>query len=271
MPELPEVETIARGLAPLVVGRTIEAAEVTWAKSCGGCAETFASRVVGRRIEGVRRRGKMLLVDLDRGMLVAHLKMTGRLWVPPEDFQADNHTHIKMRLSGGVPLHFRDVRKFGWLRCLSTGELAAMDLYRTMGPEPLELDAAGFRKLFAGRRGAVKALLLNQKVIAGVGNIYADEALFTAKIRPDAKADRLSAKRLDRLYAALRAALEQGIAENGASFRDYVNARGDAGSFQNSFQVYGKKGHPCPRCQAELQAATVAGRTSTYCPRCQKG
>ncbi|EPR37089.1 Formamidopyrimidine-DNA glycosylase [Desulfovibrio sp. X2] len=278
MPELPEVETIARGLAPELIGQRIVAAEVRGAKAVGGDAALFTARVVGRAVEGVHRRGKMLLLDLDvprekeGGLFLAvHLKMTGRLWVPPEGTGPDVHTHVVMRLLNGRELHFRDVRKFGWCRCLTGDELAAMPFFRTLGPEPLEIGPEEFLARLEGRRGRIKALLLDQKVVAGIGNIYADEALFRAGIRPEARADALSAARLRRLFAEVQEVLRQGIRENGASISDYRDARGDAGAFQNSFRVYGRGGEPCVACGGRLRAVTVAGRTSTYCPRCQKG
>lgn len=272
MPELPEVETIARGLAPEILGRRIVAAEVRYAGTVGGDARLFCARVAGREVLGVRRRGKMLLVDLDADLCLAvHLKMTGRLWVPPDRTPPDAHTHVVMDLSDGRSLHFRDVRKFGWCRCLTLDELAALPFLKTLGPEPFEMTADDFLARLQGRTGRIKALLLDQKVLAGVGNIYADEALFRAGIRPEARADEVSAPRLRRLFAAVVEVLEQGIRENGASISDYRDAKGDAGAFQNSFNVYGRGGQPCGVCGARLRAVTVAGRTSTYCPKCQRG
>jgi len=272
MPELPEVETIARGLAPEITERRIVAAEVRRAGAVGGDAGLFCARVAGREVLGVGRRGKMLLVDLDADLCLAvHLKMTGRLWTPPPGLPPDRHTHVVMDLSDGRSLHFRDVRRFGWCRCLTLDELAALPFLKTLGPEPFAMTADDFLARLAGRSGKIKALLLDQKVLAGVGNIYADEALFRAGIRPAARADGLSAARLRRLFAAVVGVLRQGIRENGASISDYRDAHGDAGAFQNSFKVYGRGGQPCAACGARLRSEAVSGRTSTYCPRCQKG
>ncbi|EPR35478.1 formamidopyrimidine-DNA glycosylase [Alkalidesulfovibrio alkalitolerans DSM 16529] len=285
MPELPEVETIARGLAPEIVGQAVRDVSVRYAGAVGGDAETFSRRVTGKTIAAVRRRGKMLLLDLLEAegaarpagqnplpfMHVAvHLKMTGRLWTPPEGHDPDCHTHVIMRLSNGRELHFRDVRKFGWCRALTPGELDAMPFYAGLGPEPLELAEADFMARFSGRRGRIKGLLLDQRVLAGVGNIYADESLFRARIRPDASAAGLGEKRLRRLFATLCEVLLLGIAQNGASISDYRDARGDAGAFQNSFLVYGRAGKPCTVCGATLKSTTVAGRTTVWCPRCQR-
>ena len=285
MPELPEVETIARGLAPEIVGQAVRDVSVRYAGAVGGDAETFSRRVTGKTVAAVRRRGKMLLLDLldaegaarPAGQypipvmhVAVHLKMTGRLWTPPEGHEPDSHTHVVMRLSNGRELHFRDVRKFGWCRALTPGELEAMPFYAGLGPEPLEMSGDDFLARLAGRRGRVKGLVLDQRVLAGVGNIYADESLFRARIRPDASAAALGEKRLRRLFAALREVLLLGIAQNGASISDYRDARGDAGAFQNSFLVYGRAGRPCTVCGAALKSTTVAGRTTVWCPRCQR-
>jgi len=272
MPELPEVETIARGLAPEIVGRRIMAAQVRHAGAVGGDARQFCARVAGREVLGVRRRGKMLIVELDADLCLAvHLKMTGRLWVPPDGTGPDAHTHVVMALSDGRELHFRDVRKFGSCRCLTLAELAELPFLKTLGPEPFEMTADDFLARLKGRTGRIKALLLDQKVLAGVGNIYADEALFRAGIRPEARADAIGAPRLRGLFAAVIEVLAQGIRENGASISDYRDAKGDAGAFQNSFRVYGRGGQPCTVCGGKLKAVAVAGRTSTYCPKCQRG
>lgn len=285
MPELPEVETIARGLAPEIVGHVVRDVSVRYAGAVGGDAEAFARRVTCRTIAAVRRRGKMLLLDLVDAQgaerpagqaprpvmhVAVHLKMTGRLWTPPEGHEPDSHTHVVMRLLKGRELHFRDVRKFGWCRALTPEELDAMPFYAGLGPEPLEMAADDFLTRFAGRKGRIKGLLLDQRVLAGVGNIYADESLFRARIRPDASAAALGEKRLRRLFEAVREVLLLGIAQNGASISDYRDARGDAGAFQNSFLVYGRAGRPCTACGATLKSTTVAGRTTVWCPRCQR-
>ncbi|MFW5488558.1 MAG: bifunctional DNA-formamidopyrimidine glycosylase/DNA-(apurinic or apyrimidinic site) lyase [Desulfovibrio sp.] len=292
MPELPEVETIARGLAPEIVGRTIESVDVRYANATRMGADEFARRVTGCRVIAVRRRGKMLLVDLASATpskaaaspettditadmhLAVHLKMTGRLWVPPCGDPAltapDKHTHILFSLSGGCAMQFKDVRKFGWCRAMTDAELAELDFLCTLGPEPLEMSVEDFVIAFKARSGAIKGVLLNQKIIAGIGNIYADESLFRAGIAPHTKASQVSRKRLAELHRHLREVLLQAISENGSSISDYRNAHGDSGAFQNRFNVYGKGGEPCPRCKTKLAVRKVAGRTSTYCPSCQR-
>ncbi len=276
MPELPEVETIARGLCSEVCGRRITGVDVRYAGSVKETAKSFAAKVLGRRIAGARRRAKLLILDFapeagrDGLHLVCHLKMTGRLYVPQEEFAPDKHTHVLFSLDDGRTLVWHDVRKFGWCRAMTPADLADLDFYKSLGPEPLEIGPVEFAARFAGRSAGIKALLLNQTVIAGVGNIYADEALFCAGLQPTAKADRLSSAGLEKLYTCLRDVLTRAIAANGSTISDYRNAQGDAGAFQSQFQVYGRKGEPCPRCGTRLKSATVAGRTSTYCPKCQK-
>ena len=276
------------------MGRTIESVDVRYANATRTDAAGFSRRVTGRRVVGVRRRGKMLLVDLSGDAsgdlpgaaeatepetaqdmhLAVHLKMTGRLWVPPCGDPAlatpDKHTHIVFHLSGGCVMHFKDVRKFGWCRAMTVRELAGMEFLRSLGPEPLEMSADEFVAAFKARAGAIKGVLLNQKVLAGIGNIYADESLFRAGIAPHAKASGVSRKRLAELHRHVREVLLQAIAENGSSISDYRTARGDAGAFQNSFNVYGRAGQPCFCCRTILAMRKVAGRTSTYCPCCQK-
>lgn len=287
MPELPEVETVVRGLAPHVIGRTIQDVDVRYpgcllpadgkSRLNRGDAGAFRAATIGRKILNVRRRAKNIVLDLSPGEngplhLLAHLKMSGALWVPPQtalaDAEADTHTHLLFALSGSVHMHFRDPRKFGYVLALTPQELE--DRLKSLGPEPLELSPQAFAKRAAGRRRQIKGLLLDQSFIAGVGNIYADEACHRAGIRPDARVEKLSSARLAKLHQAMQDVLAKAIAENGSTFRDYVNAHGEAGAFQNLFLVYGRAGKPCLGCGHTLASAAVAGRTTVYCPQCQK-
>ena len=296
MPELPEVETIVRGLAPELSGRAIAGVQVYYpgalVRPCGGESRLstaddggFAARVTGRAIRNVRRRAKLLLMGLgsqsasmaeDVDLLLAvHLKMTGSLWIPPKPAggaskNPDSHTRIVFSLDDGRELHFRDPRKFGYCLALSPAELAADPFFSTLGPEPLEVSDSDFAGLLRPRNRNIKALLLDQTVIAGVGNIYADESLFRAGIRPQRRGAELSLSSLKRLHAGLQDVLRQAIAENGSSFRDFVDHKGDSGAFQNLFRVYGRGGQPCAACGQPLASAVVAGRTTVWCPRCQK-
>jgi formamidopyrimidine-DNA glycosylase len=270
MPELPEVETIARGLAPLVVGKRIADARVFYPPVVGGKPARFRERVVGRVVAGVRRRGKLLIIDLDDGThLAIHLRMTGRVTVEPNGTVSDRHTHVVLVLDGGVELVFNDQRKFGRFMALSAKELASWPFFAGLGPEPLEIGAEEFVGLLAGRSGRIKALLLDQGTLAGVGNIYADECLFRAGIHPAASARSLGRVRLVKLHRHLQEVLEEGLREGGSSFRDYVDALGQRGGFQKRFAVYSRKGLACVGCGCVLESAKVAGRTSTFCPACQ--
>lgn len=280
MPELPEVETIARGLNRVLATRRILEVHILGPHAVGQGAKLFTQRVSGARVTGVGRRGKLLLLWLDSPasnaplVLSVHLRMTGRLFLPTRgtgaDLEHSPHTHVLLRLEDlDAPLLFHDVRKFGRLLALTEEELAAWPFWAGLGPEPLEVDSDGFVDIFKGRRGRVKALLLDQKRIAGIGNIYADESLFRAGIRPDAPAGNVSRQRLRRLHRELQEVLREAIDACGSSISDYRTASGDAGAFQNRFRVYGRGGEECQLCGATLRKITVAGRTSVFCPKCQ--
>jgi len=269
VPELPEVETIARGLSRLIAGRTVTRVQIHNPGTIKGRAREFTRLVKGQTIRSVGRRGKLLLIRLNGPTLVIHLKMTGRLWVSPRTEKPTKHTRLSLVLDNGDRLNFEDMRKFGY--CLAVKDLDSCDwaFYRDLGPEPLEIEENRFVRLFAGRKAKIKALLLDQRVIAGIGNIYADEALFRAKIRPDARASDIPPDRLGALCRAVKEVLTEAIAAGGSSFRDYRDAYGAMGAFQNKFSVYGKAGQPCPECGQSLACMKVAGRTSTFCPKCQ--
>lgn len=270
MPELPEVETIARGLAPLLTGRRVCGLTVLDKRVFPGDSGVFLELFQGKRIQTVGRRAKLCLVEAEGGAVMAfHLKMTGRLFVTHPDTRPEPHLRVLVHLDCGRALHFTDMRRFGTCRGFAPGGLDSWEFWRTLGPEPLELDQARFRQLFAGRTGRIKALLLDQRVLAGIGNIYADEALFAARIRPDTRVDAIPAAKLDRLLEAIQDVLRRAIASGGSTIRDYRSAEGVEGAFQWTFQVYGKAGQPCPSCGRKLASAVVAGRTSTFCTRCQ--
>lgn len=270
MPELPEVEVIARGLHTSLAGRTITAIHSVSPTRLSEPADTLVPGIEGQTIGRVYRRAKVLLIEMTNGATLAfHLKMTGRV-VHGDKRTPDKHDRILFDLDDGSQFIFADMRKFGYVRSFAPGELENWEFLRKVGPEPLETTPAQLAQRVQGRTGAIKGLLLNQTVLVGVGNIYADESLFRAGINPQTPANRISRIRLEKLFRELQSVLTQAIAENGSSIRDYVNADGDAGAFQNSFNVYGKKGQKCPTCQAALKVAKVAGRTSTFCPKCQR-
>jgi formamidopyrimidine-DNA glycosylase len=271
MPELPEVETIARGLARELVGGVIDSVTVRHPCAVEGDPAGFAAALKGSRVTGVSRRGKVLLVNFGAELVMAvHLRMTGRLVVEPQGAEPGKHTHLVLDLADGRRLFYSDIRKFGSCRAGAPAGLNQWPFFRTLGPEPLEISAREFAGLFRGRKARIKAMLLDQKVIAGIGNIYADEALFRAGIRPDARAADISDKRLERLHASLVEVLNEAIAANGSSFSDYVDSGGNAGAFQNYFRVYGRAGEPCRICGTALSKCKVAGRSTTFCERCQR-
>ena len=282
MPELPEVETIARTLEPQIRGRTIVSVRLLNPGSLHGALPLEA--LLGRSIASTGRRGKLLLWQLEPDVAAAvsapvsrpdslalHLKMTGRVFVHPPEQPPGPHTRALFDLDDGQRVFFDDARKFGYVRVLTPQERAGWPFWQGLGPEPLEIDAATFAACFATRRGRLKALLLDQSLVAGVGNIYADESLFRAGLRPDRPVQSCSPADLCTLHAALVEVLEESIAACGSSIRDYRTARGDAGAFQNAFRVYGRAGHPCTQCGRTLEGTRLAGRATVFCPFCQKG
>ncbi|MFP4316938.1 MAG: bifunctional DNA-formamidopyrimidine glycosylase/DNA-(apurinic or apyrimidinic site) lyase [Desulfovibrionales bacterium] len=271
MPELPEVETIARGLSDLITKQCIRDVLVNWPGSIPQGEKVFRERSLGRTIQAVRRRAKLLILDLDNtASLIVHLRMTGKVLVVPSGQCRDKHTHLVVRLDRGEDVLFNDQRKFGSCRILFPEEFAHWPFYATLGPEPLETGPEEFNQLFGHRRAGIKSLLLNQRIIAGVGNIYADESLFRAGIHPRERAADLPTEKIFALHQKLQEVLREAIGAGGSSFSDYVNALGKRGDFQESFSVYGRKGLACPCCRTVLEAEKAAGRTSTFCPGCQK-
>ena len=269
MPELPEVETVRRRLAPHVVGRTIAAAEITDLRlTRPEPPPLVAARLRGDRVSELERRGKYLLIGLGSGAtLVVHLRMTGNLRWQPEPFELA-FTRASLLLDDGSTVVYTDVRRFGTWQL--SDDPAAL-LAQTLGPEPLaDWSAGDLRRALADRSTPVKAALLDQRTVAGIGNIYADEALFRAGIHPRTPAARIGPARAARLHAAIRGVLEEGIAAQGASIRDFRTPDGGYGSAQERFLVYGKGGQPCERCGGTLSRTVVAQRGTIYCRSCQR-
>jgi formamidopyrimidine-DNA glycosylase len=289
MPELPEVETIARGLAKRVSGDVIES---IWLGSKPEILKSSASEIAtmleNKRISGVRRVGKHIVFDLEtsgktssrrtkparqdkagrgprstqKAQWIVHLGMTGRMLVCEAAEVIAKHTHAIAKLTSGRELRFVDPRRFGRLS-------VAYD-FAAAGVEPLEVGLDGFVSLFRGRKTPIKSALLNQKLLSGVGNIYADESLFRAGIRPKRKAASLSKEALRRLYLAVQEVLKEAIAQGGSSVSDYVDADGEEGFFQLQHRVYGREGEPCLVCKTPIKRIVIAGRSSHYCPKCQR-
>lgn len=275
VPELPEVETVVRQLRPEVVGRELTGARVGWERTVGGAAAkaSFARRVKGRRISAVWRRAKFLVFDLERGgradgHLVAHLRMSGRFHVEPEGADPGPWCRLALGLDDGRELRFVDPRKFG--RVLRVDATEA--LFEELGPEPLDpaFDAASFAEALRARRGVLKPLLLDQTFLAGLGNIYVDEALFAARLHPLTLASRVPPERALALHAAIRATLESAIAREGSSFDTfYRTPSGQPGAYQDQFQVYGRRGEPCRACGTPIRRIVVGQRGTHVCPTCQ--
>lgn len=263
MPELPEVETVTRSIAP-VVGRHIVSAEFRSSRVLrGGDPDRMAARIQGLRIAAVKRYGKFILMSLEGGgYLVIHLGMTGRLLLGGP---SGKHTHAILTLDEGVLL-YDDSRQFG---CLEFSEEFPHRVAR-LGPEPLDVPYEDFAFALKLRKTRIKALLLNQAFLRGLGNIYADEALFRAAIHPLAMASRLRGERPRRLFDAIRAVLTEAIAAGGSSISDYVDAQGRKGFFQLSHRVYQRTGEPCLTCRTPIRRILVAQRSSHFCPTCQK-
>ena len=280
MPELPEVETVRRGLEPVLAGRVIASAEVRRPDLRWPFPQRLAERLTGRRVTALRRRSKYLLGDLDGGeTLIVHLGMSGRLLVSGAQVGAFHHAHaapakhdhVVLDIEGGARITFNDARRFGAVDLWPTGDLDAHRLLAGLGPEPLGngFDGAYLAGRLAGRRTPVKAALGDQRLVAGLGNIYLAEALWRARISPLRLAADVTAAEAETLAAAVRAVLLDAIDAGGSSLRDYRQADGELGYFQHSFAVYGREGEPCPRCGATIARAVQAGRSSFYCPGCQ--
>jgi formamidopyrimidine-DNA glycosylase len=287
VPELPEVETIARGLAGRVKGDVIES---VWLGSKPEPLKSSASQIVrtleSSRIAAVRRVGKHIVFDLDRmaraplrlrsgqaspaktrgakqdSQWIVHLGMTGKLLLCNLDAETSKHTHAVLTLASGRELRFVDPRRFG--------RLSVANGFAAAGAEPLEVELEKFVSFFHSRKTRIKSALLNQTLLSGVGNIYADESLFRARVRPRRRAASLTKEELHRLFLSLSEVLKEAIAAGGSSISDYVDAEGEAGFFQFQHRVYGREGEPCVVCSTPIKRIVIAGRSSHYCPKCQK-
>ncbi len=277
MPELPEVETIARDLREALAGDRVAAVEVYWPRIVATPSpEAFAERLAGRTVRAVGRRGKFLVLHLDEGALILHLRMTGQLVWDPAGRRGrsgdgggceDPHVHVVLRMRSGATVCYRDVRKFGRLYLVGDPE----SVLGRLGDEPLDpaLTPGRFHERLAARRRRLKDLLLDQTVLAGRGNIYVDEALWEARLSPRRAASTLLPEESARLLDALRTVLERSIASRGTTFSDYRDALDRPGSNRRNLAVYGRRGEPCPRCGTPVRRIVVAGRGTHYCPRCQ--
>jgi formamidopyrimidine-DNA glycosylase len=282
LPELPEVETVRRGLEPVLRGRRIERADVRREGLRWPFPPDMAARLTGATVNAVRRRSKYLLIDLDGGeTLIVHLGMSGRILISGagagvsdrERAVPEKHDHVILDMAGGVRITLNDARRFGSMDLCETQALDAHRLLASLGPEPLgnAFDASVLAGRMAGSRAAVKAVLLDQRVVAGLGNIYVCEALWRAGVSPLRQALTVSEAEAEDLVRAIRAVLEEAIAAGGSSLRDFRQANGELGYFQHSFAVYGREGEPCarPECDGRIERDVQSGRSSFHCPQCQ--
>jgi formamidopyrimidine-DNA glycosylase len=268
MPELPEVENVVRQLRPSLEGR-----ELIWiVEEFAGVLERPAGSGPGLpvRVRAVRRRAKLIVLDLESGWhLLVHLRMTGRLSIEDPGRELQPHTHVRIGLDGGQELRFVDPRRFGRVRLETAVSLAGPGFYASLGPEPLELDLPGLGECLGGSRAALKAALLDQRRIAGIGNIYADEILFDCGLSPRQPACTLRPAEREALLTSMRGILGSAIEHGGSTIRDYRSADGSAGSYQLAHRVFGRDGQPCDRCGHVIRKIRLAGRGTHFCPRCQ--
>jgi formamidopyrimidine-DNA glycosylase len=288
MPELPEVETVRVGLARLLPGRQVADVEFDWPKSFPNAGIDVQKFLMGTEILEVKRRAKVLIIELSTGYsLVIHLKMTGQLVFRGADVKfgaghpsqslvghlPDKSTRVTLTFKDGSRLFFNDQRKFGWMRLIPTPEVMNLDFFKKVGPEPLSADftwQAMRERLLRRQNSNIKAVLLDQTVLAGIGNIYADESLWGAKIHPAQLVRSLAARQFHNLYDELTFVLKLAIEKGGSTDKNYVNAEGKRGSYLGFARVFRREGQPCPRCGTTIVKTRVAGRGTHICPKCQK-
>lgn len=296
MPELPEVETVRRGLEPMLVGRRLVHVEQRRPDLRWPLPERFAERLTGRRVESIGRRSKWLLLGLDDGMSwMVHLGMSGRLLITPGAGDLEGgakggrkdscglayerpipgkHDHLIVTTDHGTIIAYNDARRFGAMDLWPAGDLASHPQLARLGPEPLgnEFHGGALHAALAGRKSSIKSALMDQRIVAGLGNIYVCEALHRAGIHPAREAGRISHARIEALVAEIRATLADAIASGGSTLRDYRHADGELGYFQHEFRVYGREGAPCtrPECSGTIARIVQSGRSTFYCPRCQR-
>ncbi|MDX1819430.1 MAG: bifunctional DNA-formamidopyrimidine glycosylase/DNA-(apurinic or apyrimidinic site) lyase [Paracoccaceae bacterium] len=283
MPELPEVETVRRGLAPVMEGQVIARAQVNRPDLRWPFPPDMAARLTGRRVMALRRRSKYILADLDSGeTLLIHLGMSGRMLVSGDPLgifvhdhpMAEKHDHVVLHMANGARITFNDPRRFGAMDLLETATADQHKLLSVIGPEPLgnDFNEPYLVAALKGRNTPVKSALLDQRIVAGLGNIYVCEALFRARISPQRRAGQIAATRVAAMVPIIRQVLAEAIEAGGSSLRDFRQADGELGYFQHSFDAYGREGEPCraPGCNGTIARIVQAGRSSFYCPKCQR-
>lgn len=272
MPELPEVENVRRGLEQLVVGKTVQAIEIRWSKIISNPDDVFVEGLVGRQIIGVDRRGKYLLIRFDQNLtVVSHLRMEGKYEVDDQSVPMTKHTHVIWTFTDGQQLRYLDSRKFGRMLLIETGQENTVSGLKDLGvePTPTTFKKIAFYQALQKHKKAIKPLLLDQKIVTGLGNIYVDETLWLSQIHPETPANLLTKAETDRLHDEIITELELATNNGGTTVNTFLNAAGHAGAFQDMLHVYGKKGQPCDRCQTPIEKIKVAQRGTHFCPRCQ--
>ena len=276
MPELPEVEVVCRGLRPFLIGRTISAIRWSGKKLRHPVhLEAMQQAMIGQTITTIERRAKFLQISLNSGaMLIIHLGMTGNLGIFPPSTRPAKHDHMLWLLDNGTELRYHDSRRFGSIRVLSPEEVVDREqtIFKTTGPEPFsdQFSAKYLHSLAKGKSVAVKLFIMTNQNVAGIGNIYANESLFAAGIRPGKKAQTLTLKQWDRLVTEIRRVLHHAIECGGSTINDFLNASQQRGYFQINFQVYGREGETCPLCSTQIKKQKIGGRASYFCSHCQK-
>jgi formamidopyrimidine-DNA glycosylase len=271
MPELPEVECVVRGLRPRISGRTIRRVTVHLPSIVRGSPMDLAEHLPGCTFGEIHRRGKLIIMSLSRGLsLLGHLRMTGQLLYLPSEAAMEKHTHLIFHLDNGHHLRYRDQRQFGWLQLAETNGLEEHPQVIKLGPEPLDVPQEEFVRMVARRRRQIKPLLMDQTILAGMGNIYVDEALFRARIYPLRRASDLSTAKLKQLHGHIQDVLREAIDCSGSTVGQFRGVDSNSGKFQRFLRVYGHRGEPCIRCGRTLVKIRVGSRGTHICPRCQR-
>lgn len=277
LPELPEVETVRKGLAQLVSGKKIESVHVSWPRiiHTDESLDQWQHELVGQTIHSISRRGKYLVFHLSDCLLISHLRMEGKYLYYPEENILEaamaKHTHVRYYFTDGSQLHYHDVRKFGRIERIATDALDSYFTAKKLGPEPIqgEFLLGNFQEQLKTIKKAIKPALLEQKLVVGLGNIYVDETLFRAHIHPSVLANRLSEDQMILLHQKIMEVLDEAIEAGGSTIRTYKNSLGEAGKFQQVLNVYGRQDEPCPRCGTPIQKIKLAQRGTHFCPSCQ--
>ena len=271
MPELPEVETVVRGLRRTILGKKIKNLKIFPSRVLHSSPALLKRNLIRQRIQEISRRGKNIIIKLSSGdLLVIHLGMTGNLFYLNRPAFMGKHDHIDLEFSDKTYLRYSDIRKFGKFKLVKSSQSAKEEVLKKLGPEPLEISRDDFVQLLQKKKGRIKSVLLNQSIIAGIGNIYADETLFEAKIHPLQKVSDISRNGLIKLHQAIQKILRKAIKAGGSSVDNYRDVNGESGFFQFYHKVYGREGEPCKRCGTKIKRIIINQRSTHFCPRCQK-